>query len=81
MERPHWVTPNQIAATLAELLGHRDWELLFISQGMKNPIPRIRIPDGFNAGWIEFENGEAVSRKGAVALKTVLQTLIERAGK
>jgi hypothetical protein len=34
--------------------------------------------DGFNEGWIEFENGQAGSRKGTVALKTVLQTLIER---
>jgi len=44
---------------------------------MKNPTPRIRMLDGFNEGWIEFENGEASSRKGEVALKTVLQMLIE----
>ena len=44
----------------------------------KNPTPRIRMLDGFNEGWIEFENGEASSRKGEVALKTVLQMLIER---
>jgi hypothetical protein len=43
---------------------------------MKNPTPRIRMLDGFNEGWIEFENGEAGSRKGVIALKTVLQTLI-----
>ena len=46
---------------------------------MKNPMPRIRMIDGFNEGWIEFENGQAESRKGEVALKTVLQALIERA--
>ena len=34
--------------------------------------------DGFNEGWIEFENGEGSSRKGEVALKTVLQMLIEQ---
>jgi hypothetical protein len=34
--------------------------------------------DGFNEGWIEFESGEAGSRKGKVALETVLQMLIER---
>ena len=34
--------------------------------------------DGFNEGWIEFESGQAGSRKGQVALKTVLKSLIER---
>jgi len=34
--------------------------------------------DGFNEGWIEFENGDAGSRKGEVTLKSVLQTLVER---
>jgi len=34
--------------------------------------------DGFNEGWIEFERGEVGSRKGKVALKIVLETLIER---
>jgi len=53
------------------------WEPLFRSQGMKNPTPRIRMLDGFNEGWIEFENGVASSRKGEVALKTLLQMLIE----
>ena len=57
------------------------WEPLFRSQGMQNPTPRIRMLDGFNEGWIEFENGAASSRKGEVAPKTVLQTLVEREGK
>ena len=56
------------------------WEQLFRSQGMKNPIPRIRMLDGFNDGWIEFENGDAGSRRGEVAVKSVLQTMIEREG-
>jgi hypothetical protein len=81
------VTPNEIAATFTELLGkpvrmevvpEETWESLFLSQGMKNPTPRIQMLDGFNEGWIEFESGEAGSRKGKVALETVLQTLIER---
>ena len=76
--------------TFAEVLGRRvsmeavpreTWEQLFRSQGMKNPTPRIRMLDGFNEGWIEFENGDAGSRKGEVALKSVLQTLVEREGK
>jgi NAD(P)H dehydrogenase (quinone) len=85
LEGPHRVTPNQIAATFARLLGHpvrmeavprETWESLFKSQGMKNPNPRMRMLDGFNEGWIEFEGD---SRKGTVELETVLRSLIERA--
>jgi uncharacterized protein YbjT (DUF2867 family) len=87
LEGPHRVSPDEIAATFADLLGRpvkaeavprESWEQLFRSQGMKNPMPRSRMLDGFNEGWIEFENGQAGSRKGEVALKTVLQKLIER---
>jgi NAD(P)H dehydrogenase (quinone) len=87
LEGSRRVTPNQIAATFSELLNHpvrmelvprETWEPLFRSQGMKNPAPRIQMLDGFNEGWIEFESGEAGSRKGTVALKTVLKTLIDR---
>jgi NAD(P)H dehydrogenase (quinone) len=90
LEGPHRVTPDEIAATFARLLGRpvkmeavpRDtWEALFLSQGMKNPTPRIQMLDGFNEGWIEFEQGEVGSRKGKVALETVLRSLIERADK
>jgi len=89
LEGPHRVTPNEIAATFAELLGRpvrmqsvprETWEPLFKSQGMKNPAPRIKMLDGFNEGWIEFESAEGGSRKGKVPLKAVLQTLIESRG-
>lgn len=87
LEGPRRLSPDEVAATFAELLGRpvrmdavprETWEPLFRSQGMKNPTPRIRMLDGFNEGWIEFENSEASSRKGEVALKTVLQMLIEQ---
>lgn len=86
LEGPRRETPNEVAATFANLLGRpvkmepvprETWESLFVSQGMKNPEPRMRMLDGFNQGWIEFEGGEAGSRKGTVALKTVLRTLID----
>jgi NAD(P)H dehydrogenase (quinone) len=84
LEGPRRVTPLEIAATFSELLGRdvraevvpRDsWEALFLSQGMKNPEPRIQMLDGFNEGWIEFEGG---SLKGDVELKTVLAGLVGR---
>jgi NAD(P)H dehydrogenase (quinone) len=87
LEGPHRVPPEEIAATFADLLGRpvrieavprETWESLFQSQGMKNPAPRIQMLDGFNEGWIDFESGEAGSRKGKVELRTVLQRLIER---
>jgi len=86
LEGLHRVTPHEIATTFADLLGRpvrmepvprETWESLFKSQGMKNPIPRIKMLDGFNEGWIEFEGAEAGSRKGKVGLRAVLQTLIE----
>ena len=88
LEGPERVTPNKIAATFARLLDRpvrmetvprESWEALFKSQGMRNPMPRIRMLDGFNEGWIEFERGETGSRKGSVALEVVLKALIERA--
>jgi NAD(P)H dehydrogenase (quinone) len=87
LEGPQRVTPNEIAVTFAKLLGssvrmevvpRESWEALFKSQGMRNPIPRIRMLDGFNEGWIEFERGEAGSKKGNESLESVLKSLIER---
>jgi hypothetical protein len=44
------------------------WEALFLAQGVQNPVPRSRMLDGFNEGWIEFERGAAGSRKGTTEL-------------
>lgn len=38
----------------------------FSSQEMLNPTPRAQMLDGFNAGWIDFEYGEAKSTKGTI---------------
>ena len=88
LEGPDRVSPNKIATAFAALLSRQvrmesvpreSWEALFKSQGTRNPIPRIRMLDGFNEGWIEFESEETGSRKGSVALEGVLKALIERA--
>jgi NAD(P)H dehydrogenase (quinone) len=50
------------------------WEQLFRSQGMKNPMPRIRMVDGFNEGWIDFERASE-HRQGTVTLGTVIAGL------
>ena len=85
LEGPFRVSPADIAASLAGLLGRdvkahavpRDtWETLFLSQGMKNPKHRIRMVEGFNEGWIDFEGAASDIRKGTVSLDTVLKGLV-----
>jgi len=84
LEGPERVTPNDIAVALSKVLGRavrtevvpRDtWETLFRSQGMKNPLPRMVMLDGFNEGWIEFENREFVL-KGRVGLEEAFGRLV-----
>src|ERR1700751_5068225 len=83
LEGPHRVTPHEIPTTFskvldrpvqAEVVPHETWKSLFESQGMKNPGPRIRMLDGFNEGWIDFEG---VSMKGSTEIETVLRKLVE----
>jgi hypothetical protein len=38
--------------------------------------PRMRMIDGFNEGWIDFEGNEADIVKDEVELETVLQALV-----
>jgi NAD(P)H dehydrogenase (quinone) len=85
LEGPRRYSANDIAAGFSAALGQqvrmepipRDtWETLFRSQGMKNPVPRIRMVDGFNEDWITFEADEAHTRKGVIPLETVLRDLV-----
>lgn len=84
LEGPVRVTPSVLAATLGRLLGREvvaravpraTWKALFRSQGMANPLPRMRMLDGFNEGWIEFEAAAGATRKGRTGLDTVLSGL------
>jgi hypothetical protein len=54
------------------------WDQLFRTQGMKNPLPRIRMVDGFNEGWIDFERAGEL-RRGTLTLDTVIAGLIGKA--
>jgi NAD(P)H dehydrogenase (quinone) len=78
---------RDIATTFSKVLGRgvtieaiprEKWEALFKAQGMADPTPRMRMLDGFNEGWIEFEGGETGSLKGTVPLETVLRELVDR---
>ncbi|MBX5042563.1 NmrA family NAD(P)-binding protein [Rhizobium lentis] len=87
LEGPFRITPLQMADAFSAVLGRtvraepvprETWEALFLSQGMQNPRPRMRMLDGFNEGWIEFEGGKAGSRKGTTTFETALRKLVER---
>ena len=86
LEGPSRVTPNDIATAFSAILQRpvrtqavaRDtWKALFVAQGMKHPLPRMQMLDGFNEGWIEFEGGASI-RKGATTLDPVLRALAAR---
>jgi NAD(P)H dehydrogenase (quinone) len=85
LEGPERYSANDVAAALAnalhnpvgnEIVPRSTWEGLFRSQGMKNPLPRIRMVDGFNEGWIDFESGQRGSRKAATTLQAAIQALV-----
>jgi hypothetical protein len=52
------------------------WERILRSQGMKDPVPRMQMLDGFNEGWIEFESGEA-RKKRNTSLESGIKSAIE----
>jgi NAD(P)H dehydrogenase (quinone) len=85
LEGPRRVTPDDLAGAFTQVLGQpvravpvpRDrWDALFRSQGMKNPGPRIRMLDGFNQGWIAFEDGGSRAVKGPTDAAAVIAALV-----
>ena len=85
LEGPRRVSPNDIAAAFSTLLGRpvraaavprETWPASFPAQGMKNPMPRVRMLDGFNEGWIDFEAGVVGSLKGTTSLESVIEALL-----
>ncbi|MGF6241833.1 MULTISPECIES: NmrA family NAD(P)-binding protein [Paraburkholderia] len=87
LEGPQRVTPTEIAIALGKLLARpvraevvprQTWADLFRSQGASNPEPRIRMLDGFNEGWIEFDGDKSAIRKGSITIDRALERLIQR---
>jgi uncharacterized protein YbjT (DUF2867 family) len=83
LEGPRRITAHEIAAQLAkalqrsvraEAVPREQWGALFLAQGMPDPLPRIRMLDGFNEGWIRFEGSNVL--KGRVALAEVVRDLV-----
>jgi NAD(P)H dehydrogenase (quinone) len=85
LEGPARVSPDELAAVLGRLLARQvvaravpreDWEARLRAQGSRHPLPRMRMLDGFNQGWITFEHATI---KGETALEQVLRGLLEGA--
>ena len=85
LEGPARVSPNDLAAAFARALGKQvqatpvprdSWEKLFLSQGMKHPVPRMRMLDGFNEGWIEFQDKGRRALKGSTDMAAVIAELV-----
>jgi len=60
----------------AEPVPRESWHELFTSQGMKNPVPRMRMLDGFNEGWIDFKDSGRKAIKGWTNPLDVIAALI-----
>ena len=85
LEGPRRLSPNDIAASFSCALGkpvrvetiqRARWEDLFRSQGMKNPMPRIRMLEGFNESWIEFGDRGARAIRGRIDADAVIASLV-----
>jgi uncharacterized protein YbjT (DUF2867 family) len=85
LEGPRRVSPDDLALAFGRALGKavrvetvpRDgWETLFRAQGMKNPAPRIAMLDGFNQGWIAFQDGGRGAIKGRIDADAVISAFV-----
>ncbi|MDR5740391.1 MULTISPECIES: NmrA family NAD(P)-binding protein [unclassified Caballeronia] len=85
LEGPKRVSPDDIARAFSAALGkpvraravpRESWQALFDKQGMKHPMPRIRMLDGFNEGWIDFEKPHGEIIKGDESLESVIRKLV-----
>jgi NAD(P)H dehydrogenase (quinone) len=88
LEGPGRVSPDDLAEAFASVLGkpvravpvpRASWEELFLSQGMKNPYPRIRMLDGFNDNWITFQDNGSKTIKGSISAKATIAALVASA--
>jgi NAD(P)H dehydrogenase (quinone) len=85
LEGPCRVTPNDLADAFASVIAkpvravpvpRASWEELFRSQGMRNPEPRMRMLDGFNESWIEFQESGSKAIKGRTNAVAVVAALV-----
>ncbi|WP_157219038.1 NmrA family NAD(P)-binding protein [Flavisphingomonas formosensis] len=88
LEAAERVTPLALASAFsqalsrpvqAEAVPRARWEAIFREQGMRNPVPRMQMIDGFNAGWIDYPDRGAGARKGKTGLDAAIAALVAAA--
>ena len=79
------MTQTEIAAVLSNFLGRQvraravpreTWGAVFKAVGMRDPVSRIQMLDGFSDGWIRIEGGSATRVQGGVGLADALGKLV-----
>jgi uncharacterized protein YbjT (DUF2867 family) len=87
IEGPTRYSQHQVAELLGSVLNRPvrarpvargNWETLFRSQGSERPQARLEMLDGFNSGWIDFEQPAHERLRGTTELQTVLNALAVR---
>lgn len=85
LEGPVRYSPDDIAASLAkalvrpvraEAVPRAAWDPLFRAQGMRNPLPRIQMLDGFNEDWFTFGLDGRNALLGEVTLDEAIAALV-----
>lgn len=85
IEGPERYSPDDIAAALAralvrdvraEAVPRAGWDPLFRAQGMRNPLPRIQMLDGFNNGDFRFHDDGKHALRGGVTLVEAIAALV-----
>lgn len=88
IEGPQRYSPDDIAAALAralvrdvsaEAVPRAGWDPLFRAQGMRNPLPRIQMLDGFNNGTFQFRDDGKHTLRGEVTLLEAITALVREA--
>lgn len=87
IEGPRAFSPRDVADAIERFLGTSmpmvealrcNWEEEFRALGVRNPVARAQMMDGFNEGWLTFEGGGGVLRRmGRVPLDVVITRLFE----
>jgi uncharacterized protein YbjT (DUF2867 family) len=87
LEAAERITPNAIATAFAMALGRsvraeavprEAWEKIFRTEGMRNPLPRMQMLDGFNEGWIDFADRGDNALTGRIDIESVVAGLVQK---
>ncbi|VVE43370.1 NmrA family NAD(P)-binding protein [Pandoraea terrigena] len=85
IEGPERYSPDDIAAALARVLvrdvraeavPRAGWDPLFRAQGMRNPMPRIQMLDGFNNDAFHFRDDGKHALRGNITLVEAIAALV-----